>query len=219
MDRLQAAIDSQSREIEASLSAAYEEREQLSTRVAELTELINRAEAALGLRTPSRRMTLHDAIAHVLSSENGAWMHVKKIASEVNTKGLYYKTDGSAVEPNQVHARTTNYDHMFEKEGPMIRLRDPNETFKDRPRGPSKYDPLAEHLLGQLGPLVTMTFESIEDLVGRLPASAHKHQAWWANESGGSHVQAHAWMRAGWEVDSLDQTEGWVSFRRRERGV
>jgi hypothetical protein len=36
--------------------------------------------------------------------------------------GLYEKRDGRPVEINQVHARTKNYPHMFEKQRSRIRL-------------------------------------------------------------------------------------------------
>ena len=60
-----------------------------------------------------------------------------------------------------------------------------------------------------------MRFADIEQLIdGPLPASAHRHNAWWANEVGGNHVHAHAWQDAGWSVDAVDQTARWVRFRR-----
>jgi hypothetical protein len=47
-----------------------------------------------------------------------------------------------------------------------------------------------------------------------LRARADRYQAWWANEVGGNHVQAHAWLDAGWCVDLVDQRARWVRFRR-----
>src|SRR5205085_7162313 len=38
-------------------------------------------------------------------------------------RALYRKKDGTPIEPNQVHARTKNYDELFEKNGPRVRLR------------------------------------------------------------------------------------------------
>jgi hypothetical protein len=59
----------------------------------------------------------------------------------------------------------------------------------------AKYDPLRDHLR-QLGTdSVTMTFDQVAAMVtGGLPASAYNHQAWWANESSGSHTHARAWL-------------------------
>lgn len=69
---------------------------------------------------------------------------------------------------------------------------------------PGKYAPLARHLRGQSAP-VSMSFSQLENLLGdSLPPSARRHQAWWSNESEGSHVQAHAWLDTGWRVASVD---------------
>lgn len=59
-----------------------------------------------------------------------------------------------------------------------------------------KYGPLSEHLAGTTGTRVQMTFKEVEDLVGRLPESAHRHRAWWGNNDGTA--EAKAWLNAGW---------------------
>jgi len=76
-----------------------------------------------------------------------------------------------------------------------------------------KYDPLLEYLC-RAGPgPVELTFTEIAHLVGSLPESAVKYQAWWANEGeGGRHVQARAWLNAGREVEHVDQAAGRVRF-------
>ena len=57
-----------------------------------------------------------------------------------------------------------------------------------------KYEPLEEHLRQTRGTSVDMSFEDIERLIGPLPKSASRYDAWWSNEAaGGRHVQAHAW--------------------------
>lgn len=77
----------------------------------------------------------------------------------------------------------------------------------------AKYDPLFEHLCRAGDGPVEMTFADVERLVGRLPASAIRHAAWWTNEAeGGRHVQAKAWMNAGREVVAVDQSAGRVRF-------
>ena len=80
----------------------------------------------------------------------------------------------------------------------------------------AKYDPLRDWLRAQSSRSeITMRFADIEQLIGgSLPASAHRHRAWWANEASGNIVQAHAWQDAGWRVDAVDQTARWVRFRR-----
>jgi hypothetical protein len=80
-----------------------------------------------------------------------------------------------------------------------------------------KYTPLEHYLRGITPGLdeVSLSFEKIEQVLGAsLPPSAHRHQAWWANEADGRHVHAHAWMNAGWRVDFVDQGRRLVRFRR-----
>src|SRR5690606_13251972 len=44
----------------------------------------------------------------------------------------------------------------------------------------------------------------IEKLLGHpLPASAYTHPAWWSN-TGGSHVQAQAWLDRGFRTEQVD---------------
>ena len=78
----------------------------------------------------------------------------------------------------------------------------------------SKYDPLREHLERSGRDSVSMSFEEIADLVGGLPPSAYRHQAWWANEREGRHVQARAWMGAGWQVSEVNLSGRTVTFER-----
>ena len=64
---------------------------------------------------------------------------------------------------------------------------------------------------------ITLTFAEIEELLGtQLPASARNHVAvWWAN---GGHVQASAWIDAGFrktahQIFSADE-KSWIRFER-----
>jgi hypothetical protein len=59
-----------------------------------------------------------------------------------------------------------------------------------------------------------MSFEEIADLVGGLPNSAYRHQAWWANEREGRHVQARSWMSAGFVVSFVSIQDRSVTFIR-----
>ena len=81
----------------------------------------------------------------------------------------------------------------------------------------TKYYPLQQYLtnLPTSQRDVTLTFLQIERIIGdRLPPSASNHRPWWANEEDGQHSHAHAWMRAGWRVDTVDQRQKWVRFVR-----
>lgn len=59
----------------------------------------------------------------------------------------------------------------------------------------NKYDPLKEYLKKYQ---INLSFQMIEKIIGeKLPSSAYKFRAWWAN---GGHLQANAWLDAGWKV-------------------
>lgn len=86
----------------------------------------------------------------------------------------------------------------------------------------SKYQPLTGFLRGRSMDRVTMTFAEIEKVLGfKLPSSAYEYPAWWANDTGKSHVQARAWISAGYETEQVDQTARKLVFKRttREYGV
>jgi hypothetical protein len=84
-----------------------------------------------------------------------------------------------------------------------------------KPTG-GKYGPLREHLSGTAGSRVQMTFTAVEDLVGCLPESAHRHRAWSGNNDGTA--AAKAWLDAGWRVESVNQAAGEVVFTRAADG-
>ena len=80
----------------------------------------------------------------------------------------------------------------------------------------SRYAPLTAHLrdIGQAR--IPMTFAEIEALVGYpLPASAHKHRAWWSNNPSNS-VITWAWLAAGYKSEQVDMEAGRLVFRRAE---
>jgi hypothetical protein len=75
----------------------------------------------------------------------------------------------------------------------------------------SKYDSLARYLAAQ-DSKVTLTFDAIERILGfALPRSARRHPAWWSNGSH-SHVQAAAWLNAGFETAEVDIAGERLSF-------
>ncbi len=80
-----------------------------------------------------------------------------------------------------------------------------------------KYEPLEKYLraLPASQDQVTLSFESIDQFLNDpLPPSAHEHRSWWSNQKQGTHVEALAWMDAGWMVDTVDLREKWVRFVR-----
>lgn len=80
-----------------------------------------------------------------------------------------------------------------------------------------KYTPLENYLrnLPASQKEVTLSFEQVEHILNdRLPSSAYQYQAWWANQKEGSHVEAFAWMDAGWLVDTVNFAKKWTRFVR-----
>ena len=85
-----------------------------------------------------------------------------------------------------------------------------------------KYAPLFEALRRAhptTGRELRMTFTEVEEVIGTsLPASARRYREWWGNEREGTnarHVQARAWMAAGWEVWTVDFANEEVVFVQR----
>ena len=78
----------------------------------------------------------------------------------------------------------------------------------------AKYDRLGEHLSGlSRDTSHTLSFDRIEAIVGfALPKSARAYQAWWANQVGGGHVQANAWLDQGWHTAELSLGRRQVTF-------
>jgi hypothetical protein len=77
----------------------------------------------------------------------------------------------------------------------------------------SKYDSLMHHLMAEQAS-VELTFAQLESILGfGLPPSARLYAAWWSN-SGGSHVQSHAWLAAGFRTEDVDLAGQTVRFVR-----
>lgn len=147
--------------IRAALAEARMELVALDARRQELQALIAQGEAALGgvpQSAPETAMTLHQALVQILQETGNEPMTARALADAVNDRGLYRKRDGSPVEVNQIHARTNNYQDLFEKDGSLIRLRtespmltNPPQTitiFKDDDQG--FFDWLDDHPDGYL---------------------------------------------------------------------
>lgn len=80
------------------------------------------------------------------------------------------------------------------------------------------YRPLTKFLEGLPDDLWDARFADIEKVLGfALPKSAHKHPAWWANQTR-PFSQTHGWQDAGWETSAVDLSAKRLRFRRREYG-
>jgi hypothetical protein len=77
-----------------------------------------------------------------------------------------------------------------------------------------KYEPLAHFLRAEAGEVRALSFEEIERIIDApLPPSARKHEAWWSNNPTG-HVNAQAWLSAGYRAESIDISSEAVVFRK-----
>jgi hypothetical protein len=81
-----------------------------------------------------------------------------------------------------------------------------------------KYEPLRRYLKGATANEAVLEFAEIERIIGApLPPSARKHPAWWSNHARG-HVNAHAWLDAGFQTKDVDLSSGRVTFARPAEG-
>ena len=82
----------------------------------------------------------------------------------------------------------------------------------------SRYQPLADFLAGKKALEWEASFAEIEDHLGfRLPESAYKYPAWWANQTGPGHSQTRGWRSVGWRTCDLDLERKRVRFEREAR--
>lgn len=81
----------------------------------------------------------------------------------------------------------------------------------------SRYEPLAQFLDKRTSPVWQAKFSEIEKILGfRLPVSAMRYPAWWANQRGSGHSQTAGWRSVGWRTRSLDIEQRRVTFERAE---
>jgi hypothetical protein len=67
-----------------------------------------------------------------------------------------------------------------------------------------KYHPLRLYLEAVGAAAVPLSFAEIEEILGvPLPASARRHAAWWSNNPT-NHVNAQAWLQAGYASEQVD---------------
>ncbi|MCF6171500.1 MAG: winged helix-turn-helix domain-containing protein [Bacteroidales bacterium] len=67
-------------------------------------------------------MTLHDAIVEILLL-SGKPMTTQEIANKLNITKTYKKRDGSEISAFQIHGRTRNYPHLFDRDGNLVSLK------------------------------------------------------------------------------------------------
>lgn len=79
----------------------------------------------------------------------------------------------------------------------------------------SRYEPLKQFLSRQAVNELQLTFDDVERTIhAPLPKSAREYRPWWANNIGGGHVQAQAWLEAGWKTQRVDMVAERLVFVR-----
>lgn len=82
-----------------------------------------------------------------------------------------------------------------------------------------KYESLKVFLKSRREARVRMSFADVAKAARTpLPRSAYRYAAWWANDST-SHVQARAWLEAGFKTAEIDMEAQRVEFVRSERAA
>jgi hypothetical protein len=77
-----------------------------------------------------------------------------------------------------------------------------------------KYEPLARFLRTEAFETRSLSFNEVEAILGApLPPSARCRPEWWSNNPTG-HVNAQAWLGAGYKTEGLDLAGETVVFRR-----
>lgn len=119
-------------------------------------------------------MRLHEAIEKLLR-QKGRSMTTTEIADELNKNRWYTKKDGSAIAPFQIHGRTRNYAHTFNRNGSTVSLNNQPNTKASTPK--NKEQP-APKKLSDISSDTTLlekvlmnekTFKNAGDIEGKVP--------------------------------------------------
>lgn len=79
-------------------------------------------------------------------------------------------------------------------------------------RQDGKYEGLKQYLRRQTSARLAMRFAEVEGIVGaKLPRSAKLYRTWWSNDPE-HHVQAAAWLEAGYRTEQVDMDEARLVF-------
>ena len=90
------------------------------------------------------------------------------------------------------------------------------DKVQERSGNAGEYQLLYKYLRDRFANRLVLTFAEIEDILGSgLPVSARRYPAWWSNNEG-SHVQAEAWLTAGFRTEQVDIPGEKLTFVRSE---
>jgi hypothetical protein len=147
------------------------------------------------------------------------WVSHRPLVAMVTSQRMRAPVVGLAgIMTTCMHLRPTRHWSGRAKSGAPL-----NSVVRTRTRNgamATKYEPLELHLRAIPAKTreVTLQFSEIERILGApLPQSALTHRPWWANQKDSkTRPQAHAWLSAGFEVESVNPSRaGSVRFKRR----
>ncbi len=78
-----------------------------------------------------------------------------------------------------------------------------------------KYTPLRDFLIDQDKPVISMSFEQIEELIGQPLPSSKTSRAFWSNNPD-NNVMTREWLAAGFLAEAVDLKARTLTFRKRE---
>lgn len=95
----------------------------------------------------------------------------------------------------------------------VISMLDKNKEVKVMSRT-IKYESLKQYLTNYKGDSIQLSYQEIDKIIEKhLPPSAYNYKEWWAN---GGHIQADAWLDAGWKVEQINLGK-FIVFIKNER--
>jgi HB1, ASXL, restriction endonuclease HTH domain len=150
-EQLRTALGGNRDEIERAMYAAQQDLIPLLDQVRASQLLMAQARGILDLAGywiprpplpgPSRPVTLHEAIRHVLSAHQNRPMTSRWITAEIQRRGLYLRKDGTPPGVNDVSARISAYPALFRRE-------DWRTCLRGEPRGPRVAGQTRERRIG-----------------------------------------------------------------------
>ncbi len=158
-----------------------------------------------GFTVPSSvTMTLHEAIARVLSEVVPRGLRVAEIRRLVNERRLYRMRDGGLPSIQQFHARIRNYPQLFRLDGSLspavVHLR---STDSSRQPDPGERLPRRRRI---------MRLPATDASTEATPAPRHSSREWYWEGNVQARIRDHL-EGQGWEIRRAADTEG------RRRGV
>jgi len=127
---------------------------------------------------------------------------------------FFYETENRYAVESDLIARLRPKWNKSTGKSSLAQIKTPTANMHPRYAGKpriSRFHKLEEYLRSSKNYVEALTYRSIEEIIGsRLPPSAYKHRAWWANTG---HPHARSWSSVGWRVTLIDLGKS-ITFRK-----